>query len=90
MVQQQFFAKDLSFPVNKGRVLMGTSGNISKSFRVVSVLEEGSGYGEVRKWAFHLQQLVFGRENIPTTGGGRKGHIQKKLKETSSETGIFL
>lgn len=41
MVQQQFFAKDLSFPVNKGSVLMGTSGNISKSFGMVGVLGEG-------------------------------------------------
>ena len=41
MVQQQFFAKDLSFPMNKGRVLMGTSGNTSKSFAVVGVLGEG-------------------------------------------------
>lgn len=48
MVQQQFFAKDLSFPVNKGRVLMGTSGNISKSFGVVGVLGEGK--WNVERW----------------------------------------
>lgn len=61
MVQQQFFAKDLSFPVNKGRVLMGTSGNISKSFGV----EEGKwGMERWEKCAFHLQRLVFGRENL--------------------------
>lgn len=41
MVQQQFFAKDLSFPVNKGRILMGTSGNTSRSFGVVGILGEG-------------------------------------------------
>lgn len=35
MVQQQFFAKDVSFPVNKECILKGTSGNISKSFGVV-------------------------------------------------------
>lgn len=65
MVQQQFFAKDLSFPVNKGRVVMGTSGNISKSFGVGKCIGGGEdGYGEVRKWAFHLQRLVFGREKL--------------------------
>lgn len=92
MVQQQFFAKDLSFPVNKGRVLMGTSGNISKSFGVVGILGEG-------KWGMERWEngrftsshwYLAGKTQLPTTAGDERGHVQKKLKETKSETGIFL
>lgn len=64
MVQQQFFAKALSFPVNKGRVLMGTSGNISKSSAVVGVLGGEAGCREVRKMGLSPPCLVSGREKL--------------------------
>lgn len=92
MVQQQFFAKDLSFPVNKGRVLMGTSGNISKSFRVVGALGEGKCIGVWRgeKMGLSPPATAIWQGNLPATAGGGRGWVQKNLKETNSGTGIFL
>lgn len=90
MVQQQFFAKDLSFPVNKGRVLMGTSGNISKSFGVVGVLGEGK--WNVERWengSFTSSDCYLaGETQVPTTTG-RREHIQKKMKEINQKLGYF-
>lgn len=79
MVQQQFFAKDLSFPVNKGRILMGTSGNTSKSFGVVGTGGGEVGCGEVRKWAFHLRDWYLARKKlIPSCFWWKKAHMSRR------------
>ena len=92
MVQQQFFAKDLSFPMNKGRVLMGTSGNISKSFAVVGVLGEGKRVVERwEKWAFCLRAwYLVGKNWLPTAAaGGRKNTCPEEVERNKAETGMF-
>ena len=90
MVQQQFCAKDLSFPVNKGRVLMGTSGNINKSFGVVGVLGEGK--WNVERWENGLftssDWYLAGKTQLPTTAGGR-GSTSRRWKKLNQKLGYF-
>lgn len=90
MVQQQFFAKDLSFPVNKECVLMGTSGNISKSFRVVGALGEG-------KWdmkrgengPFTSNNRYLAGETSQTLLMVEEGRFRRTQKKLIQELGYF-